>query len=109
MNILWSDVGDRVGGLLGQDEAAVAQIAERLDVDPESLRSIMHRRAWQFDLRALAAIIRLYGLDPSWVLTGRYDSVTHRTALDANTDEIAVTLASLTSRPDDQTGPLAGR
>jgi hypothetical protein len=32
-------------------------------------------------LKVLAAVVRVYGLDPSWLLTGQYDRATHRIAL----------------------------
>jgi hypothetical protein len=46
----------------------------------------------------IAALVRTYGLDPSWVLTGEYDPATHRTALESNTHEIEIALNRLVTK-----------
>jgi hypothetical protein len=105
----WKKVGERVRGLLGVvDELQLARTAERLKVDEASLRAIALRSPSPADIRALAAITRVYGLDPTWVLTGRYDSASHRTALSADTSEmVAILQRKVTEASHDDDSPRA--
>ena len=36
----------------------------------------------------VAAVVRDYGVDPTWLLTGEYNSATHRSSLELKTDEL---------------------
>ena len=65
-------------------------MARRLGVDERSLKASVEGR--RPTLNVMAALIRTYGLDPSWVLTGDYDPQTHRHALQSNTQEIEVAM-----------------
>jgi hypothetical protein len=97
MVIDWRQVGDRMRVLVGaNDDTALSREADRLKIGEAGLRSITRRSSASMDLHTLAAVVRAYGLDPTWVLTGEYDSNTHRSALNADTDEIAGTLLRLT-------------
>jgi hypothetical protein len=46
-------------------------------------------------LEMLTSIIRMYGLDPTWVITGTYDSETHRIALEETAAETQVVVLRL--------------
>jgi len=93
MTIDWTKVSDRIRGLIGvHEERDLSRVAERLDVDETSLRRIVSRDPRKPEFGAIAAIVRVFGLDPTWVLTGRYDPSTHRVALNCDTGEIAVAL-----------------
>lgn len=46
----------------------------------------------------IAAIVREYGVDPTWVLTGEYDSVSHRNVADLRTAELPVAINTLIDR-----------
>ena len=46
----------------------------------------------------LTAVVREYGIDPCWLLTGDYDSATHRRSIDADNQTLATALRDL-SRP----------
>jgi hypothetical protein len=83
----WVEIASRLKGLIRvQNKSELAAVAKRLGVDERSLRiSVEGGRP---TLSVMAALIRAYGLDPSWVLTGDYDPSTHRIALDSNTQEI---------------------
>lgn len=37
-------------------------------------------------VEVLAAVIRVYGIDPSWLLTGQYDPSTHRSVMEGDSD-----------------------
>lgn len=45
--------------------------------------------------RVVAAVARVYGLDPTWILTGKYDSATHRIAIARDESELNRLLATL--------------
>jgi hypothetical protein len=98
MPIDWAQVSMRVRGLLGvTDTKQLSNIAERLTVSEHGLRSVVERRSREVDLNALAAIVRVYGLDPSWVLTGQYDRATHRESLEGDSERIAAILQRVRS------------
>jgi len=87
----WAAIADRLRGLIRiQNRDDLATVAKRLGVDERSLR--MSMEGWRPTLNVMAALIRTYGLDPTWVLTGDYDSQTHRAALESNTQEIEVAM-----------------
>jgi lambda repressor-like predicted transcriptional regulator len=57
-------------------------IAETLGVRESMLRDsidVARPHPW---IEVLLAVIRRYGVDPTWILTGRYDHATHREALE---------------------------
>ena len=87
----WADIASRLKGLIRvQNRSELAAVARRLGVDERSLRvSVEGGRP---TLGVMAALIRAYGLDPTWVLTGDYDPSTHRAALESNTQEIEVAM-----------------
>src|SRR5205809_90370 len=93
----WAAIAARLKGLVGvNDQRSISTVAERLGVDESSLRVTLEQGSPTIDV--IAALVRIYGLDPSWVLTGHYDPATHREALESNTDEIEITLHNLLSR-----------
>lgn len=46
-------------------------------------------------LAMLTSIVRMYGLDPTWVITGKYDPSTHRIALEESVVETQVVVLRL--------------
>lgn len=73
-------------------------IAFRLRVDMTSLHMSTDEDAPYPTIDVLAAVIREYGVDPGWLLTGYYDSATHRTALSTSTDEMPAIVSTLLGR-----------
>jgi hypothetical protein len=92
-------IAARLRGLLGgQDHGDLEQTSERLRVDEVSLRMSIDELAPYPTVDVLAAVVREYGVDPSWLLTGTYDSSTHRRVLEADTRTIASALQQLSSQ-----------
>lgn len=89
-------IAARIRGLLtGQDGGDLAKTAARLRVDATSLHVSVDEMAPYPTLDVIAAVIREYGVDPSWLLTGLYDSLTHRKALTTATDEMPVMVSRM--------------
>src|SRR5688572_25413140 len=75
----WQAIAQRLKGLVGMsDRAKLSSAAVRLDVDLEDLERAIKGESPASILRVVAAMVRVYGLDPSWLVTGRYDPNTHR-------------------------------
>src|SRR5690349_14159968 len=73
----------RLRGLFGsQDRHTIGAAARRLRVTERALRVATDEHSPHPSIEVLAAVIREYGVDPSWLLTGEYDPATHRAALD---------------------------
>ena len=56
-------------------------LADRLGVPEEELRTSIEGEQPHPTAEVLAAVVREYGVDPSWLLTGDYDAATHRGVL----------------------------
>jgi hypothetical protein len=75
-------VAARIRGILaGQDDGDVAAAAERLGVSELSLRMSLDDLSPQPTMDVVLAVIRQYGVDPTWLITGNYDASTHRQAV----------------------------
>jgi len=95
-------IAARIRGLLtGQDGGDMSVIARRLKVDATSLHMSIDEDAPYPTLDVIAAVIREYGVDPCWILTGYYDSLTHRKALIATTEELPVLVSNMLDVPRD--------
>lgn len=62
--------------------ASPGAIAESLGVRESMLRASIDVTSPQPWVEVLLAVIRRYGVDPTWILTGVYDASTHREALE---------------------------
>jgi hypothetical protein len=83
-------IAARIRGLIGgQDKGDVARTAERLGVSELALRMTLDPAAPQLNTVVLLAVIRNYGVDPMWLLSGEYNLTTHREAMED--DESATT------------------
>jgi hypothetical protein len=90
-------VASRIRGLLcGQGDPR--ELAARLGVDEMALRISIDELSPYPTMGVIAAIIREYGVDPSWLLTGNYSASAHREALDANADELPLRVAEVARR-----------
>ncbi|MEX2153305.1 MAG: hypothetical protein WD825_08190 [Gemmatimonadaceae bacterium] len=96
MSFDWGAVASRIRGLIRLDkDSDLGAIAARLGVSEHSLKMSVDARAPLPTIDVIAALVRVYGLDPSWVLTGQYDHATHRVALESDTKEIAAEMRHL--------------
>jgi transcriptional regulator with XRE-family HTH domain len=80
-------IAARLRGLLGgQDNSDLEELAARLGVEEMSLRMSVDDLSPHPTVEVLAAVIRVYGVDPSWLLTGQYDAATHRSVMEGEAD-----------------------
>lgn len=87
-------VASRIRGLLsGQGD--LRELAMRLGVDEMALRISTDELSPYPTMGVIAAVIREYGVDPSWLLTGDYNASVHREALEANADELPLKVAEV--------------
>ena len=78
-----SGIARRLRGLLGgQDGGDFAAIARRLGVEEVSLRMSVDELSPFPTIDVLSAVVITYGIDPTWLITGDYNPVTHRTVDD---------------------------
>jgi hypothetical protein len=76
-------IASRIRGLIsGQDGGDPAIAAVRLRVDEVGLRMSIDEMAPNPTVDVIAALVATYGVDPCWLLTGDYDSATHRGILE---------------------------
>jgi len=76
-------IAARIRGLIGgQDAGDVEVCARRLGVDEVGLRMSIDDLAPNPTVDVIGAIVLTYAVDPHWLLTGDYDSSTHRTSLE---------------------------
>src|ERR1041385_7200409 len=88
-------VAARLRGLIGGQEAGDL---ERLGVDEIALRISIDELAPHPTIDVIAAMIRAYAVDPSWILCGEYDSALHRQSLESNTDEMRAVVDDFVTR-----------
>jgi hypothetical protein len=83
-------IAERLRGLLlARNNGDLAKTAQRLGVEELSLRMSVDEDSPHPTVEVLAAVIRAYGVDPTWLLTGEYDGATHRHSME--------TMASITA------------
>lgn len=86
-------VAERLRGILGgQDRGMIEASARRLGVSEVALRMSIDETDPHPAIEVLVAVVRAYGVDPSWLVSGVYDATTHRAAVE---DEAAVTKEEL--------------
>ena len=91
-------IAERLRELLGgQDRGNLGATAGRLGIEELSLRLSIDELSPHPTVEVLAAVVREYGVDPTWLLTGRYDTATHRSAME--TDDVARTVRDLLGTP----------
>jgi hypothetical protein len=76
-------IAERLRGLIGgQDSGDLASTAARLRVEELSLRMSVDALSPHPTMEVIMAVIREYGVDPAWLLTGEYHSSSHRAAIE---------------------------
>ncbi len=73
-------------------------LAARLGVEELSLRLSIDELSPHPTVEVLDAVIREYGVDPTWLLTGAYDSGSHRMAMETG-DSRAILRDFMAMRP----------
>lgn len=87
----------RIRGLIsGQGD--LTEIAKRLHVDEVALRISTDEVSPYPTMNVIQAVIREYGVDPSWLLMGDYRAASYREALDANRAELPRVVSKVLSR-----------
>ena len=80
-------VGERLRSLiLGQPNSSIPDTADRLGVSQTTLTAAIDENSPHPTQAVVAAVIRVLGVDPGWLLTGVYDSAAHRHALEDEAD-----------------------
>ena len=78
-------IAERLRGLIGgQDHGDFTRTAERLGVEELSLRMSVDPLSPHPTVEVIMAVIRTYGVDPAWLLTGQYQSSSHRAAMEGD-------------------------
>jgi hypothetical protein len=94
----WTGIAGRINGLISMsDRAQIESAAARLGVDQQTLRLAVHDKSPTATLRVINALIRVYGLDPTWVMTGQYDAATHRAAMEGDAKKVEQLLSQILS------------
>lgn len=76
-------IAARIRGILGEpDRGTIEATARRLGVCEVSLRISTDEKEPHPTVDVIIAIVRHYGVDPTWLMTGNYDPTSHRTALE---------------------------
>jgi hypothetical protein len=109
-SIDFNSVAARIRGLLhGHDKGDLAVSAIRLRVSGASLRATLDELDPWPTIGVLVAVVRYFGLDPNWLLTGRYDPEAHRRAALATPEEMRVTIEEILSVNGTAPRPTPGR
>lgn len=88
-------IAERIRGIIGGRDASVERIAARLRVDEVALRMTIDDLSPYPTIDVLAAVVREYGVDPSWLVTGNYNEATHRRALGLDSGELPAAIDAL--------------
>jgi hypothetical protein len=64
----------------GHDPQALESAARRLGVDEQALRISVDDVEPEPTIDVLKAVVREYGVDPTWLITGEHDASSHRLA-----------------------------
>jgi hypothetical protein len=83
-----------------QDDNDAGAIARRLRVDELEFRMTIDVESPRPTMDVLLAIIREYAVDPTWLLTGDYDSSTHRRAVDGDRAAVIEVVKDVARRHD---------
>ena len=88
-------ISTRLRALFGAN--GIVATAARLRVPRVELRRALDNKAPNPSIDVLTAVVREYGVDPSWLIHGEYNSATHYAALE-NGDVTPITLLALAAR-----------
>jgi hypothetical protein len=101
------EIAARIRGLVAiQGEDDVAEIARRLRVSELALRMSIDPDSPQPTIEVMLAVVRDYGVDPSWLLRGVYDPKTHHESLQDSHDGAAAALRRVSETPPSSSLPI---
>ena len=84
----WAQVAHRIHGLVGAGVSGNAlDDTMRVRIEERVLHQRLRKESLDSVIRLLTSIVRIYGLDPTWVVTGNFDPTTHRIALEGTQQE----------------------
>ena len=72
-------VAGRIREILRNQKLSIEQAADRLRFDPADVRAALEG---DLTLSIIIGVVRYFGVDPTWVLTGEYEQWSHRAALE---------------------------
>jgi hypothetical protein len=99
------DIAARIRALIvDQSVAGLNAVAERLRVDGQALRRSIDEALPDPAMDVLVAIVRDLGVDPTWLLTGKYAAATHERALESGDSGIVIVLKELMRRESPKRG-----
>lgn len=79
-------IAHRVRTVVRQPGHALDVVARRLDLPEPEFRRLVEEPDRTIDtgflIDVLGALVRVFALDPKWLLTGEYDAAVHRRALE---------------------------
>jgi hypothetical protein len=91
-------VAARIRRLIGNSRADdLSAVARDLAVSEPELRRAIDDIDPYPSLDVVIAVVRRYGVDPTWVMTGEYDLTRHRAALDDDDSPTTADIAKLIS------------
>jgi hypothetical protein len=96
------EIAARIRGLLASDNSPAGGIlATRLGVTEHALRTSIDQIDPSPSFDVLVAVVRKFGADPTWLVTGQYDLARHRQSLadDALTARILAEAVAAPSKP----------
>lgn len=92
-------IAERIRGLIGgQDQGLLEATARRLGVGEVSLRISLDDQDPHPTFEVLTALVREYGVDPTWLIIGDYDVVSQRIAIETEAQYAASELARVMSQ-----------
>jgi hypothetical protein len=74
-------IAARIRALISCEDPGPAEASLRLGVTEDALRAAIDYIDPNPSVEVLAAVVVLYGVDPTWLLSGGYDAGTHRSAM----------------------------
>jgi hypothetical protein len=103
-----SAIAARIRHLLGAENPIdIDALADRLRVGAFALRRSLDEMAPDPTLDVLASIVQEFGVDPSWLVHGEYNSATHHAVLDDNYN-VRPVLRHTLATPPNRIRPPAG-
>jgi hypothetical protein len=94
-----AEVAARLRAILANPgQRAIEATARRLGISETALRISIDEVDPHPAMEVLVAVIRHHGIDPTWLLSGEYDRVTHRAVIDDDAMLSGNELAALLAR-----------
>jgi hypothetical protein len=97
MSVDWTGISARVREVMRLEEFGIERASARLSLDQQLLQSGVDGVSRSATMKVVEALVRVYGLDPTWIVTGKYDPATHRVAMQAKGEELTAILKRLVS------------